>query len=85
MRNRTITVTGPFSDTEFAEVVALMRAIDQRHPGELFILAVDDPVSTMDEAEQALASAFSADPDRITIVKRFPNHGMPGSPGNVGC
>jgi hypothetical protein len=85
MKARTITVTGPFTDAEFAEIAALMRAIDRKHPNEAFMIVVDDPSGGLDAAERAVVAALATDPDRVSLVMTFPTAGSPGSPGNGGC
>lgn len=79
MRIRTLTVTGPFTNDEFAEVVALIREIDQRHPGHRFGIFMDDPMGGADEALEAVKLALPDAPGRVTVIKTFP------MPGNVGC
>jgi hypothetical protein len=70
---RTLTVTGPFTDDEFAEVVALMRNIDMRHPDAVFGIIMDDPAAgrTLDDAERAVVAALPVEPGRVTVVSSY--------------
>ena len=68
---RTLTVTGPFTDDEFAEVVALMRAIDMRHPEAVFAIFVEDPDASLNDAEQAVLNALPGEPGRVTVVSSY--------------
>lgn len=84
---RTLIVTGPFSDGEFAEVVELMRNIDARHSAGVFAVIMDDPGFTLSDAHQAVVNALPKQPGRVTEITEIhlKPPGSPGSPGNEGC
>jgi hypothetical protein len=78
---RTLIVTGPFTDGEFAEVVDLMRNIDARHPDAVFGIVMDDPPRTLSDAEQALIMSLPPKPGRVTTVPSRGGWSRPHSSG----
>jgi hypothetical protein len=67
---KTIKLTGPFSDTDIFEFVALLRRIDEANPASVYAITVTDPDLSMDEAERFVSSLLPPLPDRTTTFAR---------------
>lgn len=77
MSDRTIIVTGPFTDEELAELIATLKRIEQRRPDETFRLIVDDS-STDARAVDALERLRAINPlspgyQRIIEIEEDPH------------
>lgn len=74
MTIRAIAIRGPFTDADLAEIIALIRIIDDRNPAGHFELAAVDPeASAMEMAqriEKALPPRKGRRTDAITIMER---------------
>jgi len=55
---RAVLIKGDFTDAEFAEVVALIRRIDNARPEGLFQVLVNNPGDTIEESLRRLRVAF---------------------------
>jgi hypothetical protein len=61
-----IIIRGDFTDAEFAELVALIRRLDDRRPNARFELIGIDPTQSSTGAEQVLRDALPDQPGRHT-------------------
>lgn len=73
-QTRSIKLTGPFTDADIAEFVALLRRIDDANPGSVYALVVTDPGKSMDEAERFIANMLPPLPSRATEFARASYH-----------
>ena len=68
MTIRAIVIRGPLTDSDFAEIVALIRTIDDRHPTDHFEVAAVDPQATAMEMAQRVQDALPARLNRETTI-----------------
>lgn len=65
-----IVVRGPFTEDDFALLVATIREIDGRHPDDTFeVVAVDPTDTAIETAEAMLKQAVPSLPGRETTFK----------------
>lgn len=70
---RSIVLSGPFTDADFAELVAVVRRIDERHPGERFEVIAIDADGSLEHGARLLAKALPPAPDRTTAIWKVPD------------
>lgn len=61
-----ITLLGDFTDSEFAEIVTLLRGMDTRRPEAHFEIIAEDEVRPIDAAKELLHQALPQIPGRYT-------------------
>lgn len=61
-----LTITGMFEDHELAALAALIRTIDGHHTDRHFSIVINDPDSSLGEAEAALRGIMPEVPGRET-------------------
>ncbi len=67
MDHRAIVIRGDFTDTEFAELVAFIRRLDNARPDAFFeIVQVDPANNSLEIGEQMLRAALPEMPGRTT-------------------
>jgi hypothetical protein len=64
-----IVISGPFTAAELAEVVALIRRIDDTRPGSIFQITAVNPDATLEEAEHLMREVLPPKPGRETALK----------------
>lgn len=71
---RTMLITGDFTESEFAEVCALLRRLDNARPTGRFRITVNDPDATLGDAEEVMRRSLPEQEDRRTtlVTARFP-------------
>jgi hypothetical protein len=68
---KTIKLTGPFSDADIGEFVALLRRIDDANPTGLYVMQVTDPdMAEMDKTERFVAGLLPPLDGRLTRFAR---------------
>jgi hypothetical protein len=70
--NRTITITGPFTDDELREFIRLLRAIDEAHPADHYVMGITDPDGSMATGSRLLQEALPPAPGRVTTIWAIP-------------
>lgn len=65
---RRLTISGPFSDADLAELMAVLRRIDERNPAGTFELVMDDPEGSVSEGLATLQGALPAREGRTTVL-----------------
>lgn len=65
---KSILIRGDFTDAEFAELVAVIRRLDDRRPDARFELVAVDPTRPSDVVEQVLRESLPPQPGRTTTV-----------------
>lgn len=70
MAIRHIKISGPFTDEEVAQFIALLRRIDDANQTAIYVLTVADPDATMDESERLVREALPPLPERATSFAR---------------
>jgi hypothetical protein len=76
MKTISITITGSFDASDLAALVALVRTIDKRHPDRHFTILIDDPDSTLGEAETMLRGMMPDVPGRETRFSVHPKRNV---------
>lgn len=67
---RTLKLSGPFTDDDLAEFAAVMRRIDARNPGGVYVYTVLDPEGSTDEGTALIERMLPPLPDRATAFAR---------------
>ena len=67
---RTITMVGPFTDAQIAEMIAFLRRCDDANPTARFSLSiVDDEDATLERMERVLRDSLPERADRVTTIE----------------
>jgi hypothetical protein len=66
MTDRKVIISGPLSDFDMSELLALVRGIDDRHPTAVFHVTVVDVDATTEAAEAMLREGLPFRADRST-------------------
>jgi hypothetical protein len=69
-KTKHLRISGPFSDDDLAEFVALLRKIDERNPTGIFRLSIIDEQIMMDDGEALIQKLLPPLPDRATSFAR---------------
>lgn len=65
----TITLTGPFDNVAVSSIIALVRHIDGRDGDGHYEILINDPHSTIEDAEEMMRHALPSRPDRKTSIR----------------
>jgi hypothetical protein len=68
MTDRTIRITGPFTDSDLAEIIATLRRLDSDQ--KLFVVTILDADASMDQGEHLIRELLPPLPERTTAFAR---------------
>jgi hypothetical protein len=68
MTDRTIRITGPFTDNDLAEIIATLRRLDDDQ--KVFVVTITDAGGGMDEGERLIRELLPPLPERTTAFAR---------------
>jgi hypothetical protein len=68
MTDRTIRITGPFTDNDLAEIIATLRRLDSDQ--KRFVVTILDADGSMDQGERLIRELLPPLPERTTAFAR---------------
>jgi hypothetical protein len=68
MTDRTIRITGPFTDGDLAEIIATLRRLDSDQ--KLFVVTIVDADGSVDQGERLIRNLLPSLPERTTAFAR---------------